>query len=213
MRKIKVLLQAVANFAGWTCHFCWNSRFSYLCYILKCAFYTSLYKREFGSFGKGSFLISPEEMLNLSRVYVGSNSRIGRYALIRCFDLPNEKGKSMLEIGDGVNLGDYITVSCCNHIRIGNGVRMGRMVMITDNAHGHTNDKAELDISPILRPLISKGEVIIEDNVWIGEKVSIMPGVQIGKGAIVAANAVVTKNVPAYTIVAGCPAKSIKTIE
>ena len=57
-----------------------------------------------------------------------------------------------------------------------------------------------------------KCPVVIEDNVWIGEKASIMPGVHIGKGAIIAANSVVTHDVPAYAVVAGTPAKVIKQL-
>ena len=86
------------------------------------------------------------------------------------------------------------------------------MVMITDNSHGHTDNISELKINPIDRPLVSKGPVVIEENVWIGEKVSIMPNVTIGRGSIIAANAVVTKSVPAYSIVGGCPARVIKTL-
>lgn len=60
--------------------------------------------------------------------------------------------------------------------------------------------------------LISKGPVVIEDNVWIGEHACIMPGTTIGKGSIVGANAVVTKDVPPYSLVGGVPAKLIKTL-
>ena len=70
-----------------------------------------------------------------------------------------------------------------------------------------------MNISPYCRPLISKGPVIIEDNVWIGEKVSIMPGVHIGFGAIIAANAVVTTDIPSYCVVGGIPAKIIKNMK
>lgn len=59
--------------------------------------------------------------------------------------------------------------------------------------------------------MVSKGPVIIEDNVWIGDKATILANVTIGKGAVVAANSVVTKDVPAYSVVAGIPAKVIKT--
>ncbi|MBR0310679.1 MAG: hypothetical protein IJQ97_07320 [Paludibacteraceae bacterium] len=55
-------------------------------------------------------------------------------------------------------------------------------------------------------------KVVIDDNVWIGEKSSILPGVHIGRGAIVAANSVVTHDVPAYSVVAGVPAKVIKQL-
>ena len=65
---------------------------------------------------------------------------------------------------------------------------------------------------PNLRSLSSKGPVIIEDNVWIGTKASIMPGVRIGKGAIIAANSVVTHDIPPYCVAAGIPAKVIKVV-
>jgi acetyltransferase-like isoleucine patch superfamily enzyme len=64
--------------------------------------------------------------------------------------------------------------------------------------------------APIKRSLFSKGPVIIGDNVWIGDKATILPGVSIGNGAVIAANAVVTKDVPAYSVAAGNPARIIK---
>ena len=92
---------------------------------------------------------------------------------------------------------------------MGNNILTGRYVYISDNSHGKSN-KEELDIPPIKRKLYVKGPVIIEDNVWIGERVCILSGVHIGKGAIIAANAVVTHDVPAGCIVGGVPAKIIK---
>lgn len=64
-----------------------------------------------------------------------------------------------------------------------------------------------------MRPLFSKGIVIIEDNVWIGDKATILSGVKIGKGAIIGANAVISKDVPAYGVAVGNPAKVIKIIK
>ena len=61
--------------------------------------------------------------------------------------------------------------------------------------------------------MYSKGPVIIQDNVWIGEKATILPGVTIGEGAIIGANSVVTKDVPAKSLVVGCPAKIVKTLK
>ena len=58
--------------------------------------------------------------------------------------------------------------------------------------------------------MLSAKSMIIHDDVWIGELVSVFPGVEIGKGAIIGANSVVTKSVPEYCIVAGNPAKVIK---
>ena len=56
----------------------------------------------------------------------------------------------------------------------------------------------------------SKGDIVIEDDVWIGQRAMIMSGVRVGQGAVIAAGAVVTKNVPAYAVVAGIPAKIVK---
>lgn len=90
-----------------------------------------------------------------------------------------------------------------------NGVLTGPNILITDNAHGASMAEL-LDTPPRLRPLHSKGPVVIEDNVWIGEKSSIMPGVHIGKGAIIAANSVVTHDIPSYCVAAGIPAKLLR---
>ena len=83
---------------------------------------------------------------------------------------------------------------------------------ITDNSHGKS-DYESLSIPPILRLLHSKGPVIIEDGVWIGDKVTILPGVRIGENSIIGANALVTKDVPANCVVGGVPAKLIKIIK
>jgi lipopolysaccharide O-acetyltransferase len=58
---------------------------------------------------------------------------------------------------------------------------------------------------------LTSNPIIIEDNVWIGESVSILPGVTIGQGSIVGANSLVSKNIPPYAIAVGNPAKVIKT--
>lgn len=136
---------------------------------------------------------------------------MGRHLLLRCYKISDKM--PVLRIGGRVNIGDYSTISCCNKIIIGNNVRTGRMVMITDNSHGHTNNESELNMNPIDRPLVSKGSVIIGNNVWIGEKATVLPGIKIGESAIIAANAVVTKDIPPYCIAAGCPAKIVKSIK
>ena len=87
----------------------------------------------------------------------------------------------------------------------------GKWVTITDNQHGGT-DYESLNIMPSKRLLKSKGAVVIGDNVWLGDKVSVLPGVTIGEGAIVAANSVVTHDVPPFCVVAGCPAKVVRKL-
>lgn len=92
---------------------------------------------------------------------------------------------------------------------IGDNCLTGKWVTITDNSHGET-DYDSLLLPPNKRNITSKGPIVVGNNVWIGDKATILPGVTIGDGAVIAANAVVTKDVPAYCVVGGNPAKIIK---
>lgn len=114
-----------------------------------------------------------------------------------------------ITIGNNCNFGAYNHITCINKVIIGDGVLTGKWVTVTDNSHGAT-DFESLQMRPAERKLFSKGPVVIGRNVWIGDKATILPGVTIGEGAVVAANAVVSKDVPAYCVVAGNPAKVIK---
>lgn len=118
----------------------------------------------------------------------------------------------VLKIGDNVQMNDYVHITASQKVEIGNNVLMASKIYISDTIHGsYLGDQNDThpSIPPNDRPLTFK-EVVIQDNVWIGEFVSILPGVTIGFGAIIGANSVVTKDVEEYTIVAGIPAKGIK---
>ncbi|RFZ85797.1 acyltransferase [Mucilaginibacter terrenus] len=117
-----------------------------------------------------------------------------------------------LTIGEWVSMGTDVHIGCINKVSIGNYVLFGSRIYISDHSHGAVSGD-ELHHPPINRSLISKGPVIIEDNVWIGEGVCVMPNVRIGRNAIVGANAVVTKDVPPNAVVAGVPARVIKVLE
>lgn len=212
MKKLITIIALPGRAIGWLCHFFWSPRSSFIIGKIRAAFVTETIQSRFKSFGKESYFVTfPDELRLSSCISIGKASRFGRHLLLRCYDSAGYK--PAIEIGDRVNVGDYSTISCCNKIVIGCGVRMGRMVMVTDNAHGHTDSLAELNMNPLDRPLVSKGPVIIDDCVWIGERACIMPGVHIGRGAIIAAGAVVTKDVPPYALAGGVPAKILKTID
>ena len=88
---------------------------------------------------------------------------------------------------------------------IGSYVMIAPNVAIISNMHNH----ARIDVPMIFQGVTPDRKVTIEDDVWLGRNVVVMPGVRIGRGAIVAAGAVVTKDVPEYKIVGGVPAKVI----
>ena len=115
-------------------------------------------------------------------------------------------------IGDNCNIGEYMHISAIDKITIGNGLLTGRFVYIGDNAHGGLSYE-EANIRPIMRTLRSKGEVKIGNNVWIGDKATILSGVHIGDNVIVGANSVVTKDVPDGELWVGNPAHFVRKIE
>lgn len=114
-----------------------------------------------------------------------------------------------LKIGNNCNFGAFNHITCINKVQIGDNCLTGKWVTITDNNHG-TTDYRDAKLPPCQRALISKGPVIIGDNVWIGDKATILPGVTIGNNVVIAANSVVTSNIPNFSIAAGNPAIIIK---
>ncbi len=100
----------------------------------------------------------------------------------------------------GCSLNSYSQIRCKNHISIGKNVRISRNVQIWDDDH-----------HKIIGAKYVNKEVIIEDNVWIGAGVIILKGVHIGEGSMIAAGAVVTRDVPANSLAGGVPAKVIKS--
>ena len=123
-----------------------------------------------------------------------------------------QKLSSSLIIEDGVDVGEDTFITASNRIVIGGTSLFGRMVTVTDNSHGATTID-DLSKAPHMRKVISKGEVVIGENVWIGDKATILPGVHIGKGAVVGANAVVTKDVPPFSVVGGIPARVLHRVK
>ena len=149
-----------------------------------------------------------------SNVPVGSS-----FSNLRCFFLRGflKKIGSNLTIesnifwgnGRDIELGNNVQVNedCwIRNVSVGNCVMIGPRVMILN--YGHNTEDLE-------KPMIFQGirkyaQTVIEDDVWIGAAAIILPGVTIGKGSIIAAGAVVTKNVESYSVVGGNPAKLIK---
>lgn len=125
-----------------------------------------------------------------------------------------------IKIGDWCYVGHLSRLFAWASITIGNYVLISHMVDIHDT-NGHPIDwrKRREDIESILggkgfqKTCLADSEaIVIEDNVWIGFKASILKGVHIGRGAIIAAGSVVTKDVREWTIVAGNPARVIREI-
>ncbi len=132
------------------------------------------------------------------KVSLEGDNQIGRYTIFQ--------GSSKIYFGEGTSCGDFCIFGCNEMINIGKNVMIAAHVSIRDTDHQFA------DISlPMKSQGIVTSKIIIEDDVWIGHGAVILKGVKIGKGSIIAAGAVVTKNVENYTIVGGVPAKVIRS--
>lgn len=210
MKKIiPKLIILLDDFIGWLSKL-WPFRFEFVIYILCRHIVTARHRHRFKSFGCNSLLAPDITLISPQNISIGDKSSIMSHCVLETW--ANARFLPEIKIGNGVSIGEYTHITCAQYIEIGDGLLTGRFVLITDNGHGKSSAD-EISIPPILRPLHSNGPIKIGNNVWIGDKATILPNVTIGDGAIIGANAVVTKNVPAYTIVAGCPAKIIKTIK
>lgn len=182
---------------------------------IKMHFFAGYKSRNFKAFGKNSTLGIHTTYIGEHHISIGTNTHIGDFGRLTAYPYYQHTQQHFtpnISIGNDCSIGPQSHITAINNIVIGNNVLMGPRVLITDNSHG-TTTLACLETPPIKRPLVSKGEVIIGNNVWIGEGAMIMPNVHIGEGAIIACNSVVTTDIPSFAIAAGSPATVVKSLK
>lgn len=115
-----------------------------------------------------------------------------------------------MDFGKNIEFGENVFINASCHFQDQGGIQIGDNALI-----GHQVVLATLDhdLIPEKRGILYPAPIVIEEDVWIGANATILKGVTIGRGSVVAAGAVVTKDVSAYTIVGGNPARVIKQIE
>ena len=158
------------------------------------------YLRKVSKLGKFVFTRRRPKIVNKGHMQIGNMVRI--WSNINPTRLAVHRGGS-LTIGENTFVNGAM-ISSSAKVQIGSNCLIGPQTIIMDsNFHGiGATDTTEGESAPIT----------IEDKVWLGTRTMVLKGVHIGEGAIVAAGAVVTKNVPAYTIVAGVPAQIVKQL-
>lgn len=140
-------------------------------------------KKEYGAFGEGSNITPPLISDGMSNIYIGPKVYIGPRAVLSATNAP-------ITFKGYTSVGEDLSIHTGNHARI-----IGQY---------HTS------ITEATKPKGYDKPVVIEEDVWIGSRVTILMGVTIGRGSTIAAGAVVSKDVPPYCIVGGVPAKVIK---
>lgn len=151
--------------------------------------------------GENCAILTNSILRNGNEVDIGNRSSISSY----CQIFPREEGyDGKLIMGEKSNIGDNTMIDTSNDVIIGNEVAIGPYDII----YTHDHDYKSTSFAAWKGGVIT-GQVIVKDGAWVGARVTLLPGVTIGKRAIVAAGSVVTKNVEDGDIVAGVPAKSL----
>ena len=147
------------------------------------------------------------QIYNPQHISIGEDCVIGERTTLCPLHQHNEKMyPSEINIGNRVRIGSYNCIASAYSVTIEDDVLFAAYVHITDHSHGYE----DIQFPICKQDIIHKGPVVIGRGSWLAFGCHILSGVTIGEHAVVAANSVVTKDVPAYTIVAGNPAKAIK---
>lgn len=166
-------------------------------------------------FGPNPDNIYPNENIKqicfIKNIIKNPNIQIGSYTYYDNADGPEDFESHVTHhydfIGDKLIIGKFCAVARgIEFVMNGANHRLNSITTYPFNIMGNGWEKS----APSISELPVKGDTIIGNDVWIGQNVTIMPGIHIGDGAIIAANSVVSKNIPAYHIAGGNPAKIIK---
>ncbi len=163
---------------------------------------------QFDHLGKAPHVFSPQHLVVFGhRISIGDHPHIISASdnKIRLTTWPNKGKQASIEIGD------YCLISPGNRISAAESVKIGNNVMLAANCY--ISDSDWHGVYNRTRPFRCTKAVVLEDNVWLGERVIVCKGVTIGENSVIGAGAVVTKDIPANVVAAGNPAKVIKAID
>jgi acetyltransferase-like isoleucine patch superfamily enzyme len=143
------------------------------------------------------------------KLYINNSGTLHMGKRVRIVGMPwatqftIEKG-AVLEIGDNTFINAGVGIAACQRVTIGDHVKIGPRTSILDSTYHELDSNDNEDL---------RKPIIIQSNVWIGTRCTILPGVTIGENSVVAAGSLVNRDVPKNVLVAGVPAKMIRELE
>ena len=153
----------------------------------------------------------PIEIRGKKWINFGTSLTTGYWCRLEVFKY-GQASNGQIIFGKNVQLNDFVHISSIRSVRIGDNVLIASHVYISDNSHGSYkgDERDSLPDTPPSSREYNVAPVTIGNNVWIGEGVIIMPGVEIGNGAIIGAHSVVNRNIPENCIAVGSPVRIVK---
>ncbi|MFA5094391.1 MAG: acyltransferase [Candidatus Omnitrophota bacterium] len=156
-------------------------------------------KKDFAKIGRNVVFEEGALVFHPENVEIGDNVYIGHYAVIKGYY------KNRMKIGGGTWIGQHVFLHSAGGLEIGRDVGIGPHAVIITSVHKSGNKKR-----PVMHNELDFKPVVIGDGCDIGIGAMVLPGVKIGMNSIIGAGAVVTRDIPAYCVAAGNPAKVIK---
>lgn len=164
-------------------------------------------RKSFYQIGKHSFINTPRKLVGNQYITIGDEVVISEESWISAIDeYAGRKYSPRIDIGSNTHVGRYFCLAATGEVNIGKNCLFSEYVYISDHYHGHDPEGGPL----VTQALFSKGVTSIGDGTFLGYRVSVLPGVQLGNHCIVGAHSVVTHSFPDYSMIAGSPAKLIK---
>lgn len=166
--------------------------------------------KRFGRFGRNSVICFPANALfNEQYIHIGEGTLFGPQATLSAGMVPGQEMVTdpVISVGDRCLFGKGSGIVGHLEIRVGDDVWTGHHVYITDQNHGYE----DLDL-PISKQVMPERPVSIGDGSWLGHGSVVLPGAQVGRHVVVAANSVVTGTLPDNCVAAGVPARVIKQL-
>jgi acetyltransferase-like isoleucine patch superfamily enzyme len=153
-------------------------------------------REQLAACGEGTILEEGCLVFHPENVHLGSHVYVGHHAMLKGYH------QNALRVGDGTWIGQQCFIHAAGGVEIGRNVGIAPGVKILSSHHDDASPE-----TPILHAPLVFEKVVIEDDADVGLGAILLPGVRIGRGAQIGAGAVVTRDVPAYAVVAGNPAK------
>jgi len=176
------------------------------------SFFVDLLQRPWGagSAGPSSRMAYPRRLRGRRHLHLGAGSRVGAHGWIEAVtSYGSAQYTPRIAIGRDVAIGRHLTLTATRCVTIGDGCLLSEGVYLSDTGH----EAGGFDPTPIaLRPLQFLGEVHIGPRCFLGYRACILPGVTLGEGCVVGAHAVVTRSFGPGSVVAGVPARLIRTL-
>ena len=211
---MKLLVLRLFDIITWPFAKCGWPAFCQRCSILWRNLYSAYIRHQFRQCGELKLGSTQLHLFGLRYMEFGDQVEMHFNARVQCIDYfqpTDQHFKPRLILHDHVVVQAMCHIGCIDRVEIGEWSTMGARCYITDHTHGGTS-REELLLPPRKRPLVSRGPVKIGKYVHLGEGVCVMPGVTIGDYSVIGAGAVVTRDIPPFSVAVGSPAKVIKQI-